>query len=109
MRTRSHSMLAALALLTACQRPTTADPDVVRKTWNGEVAQAARAPDGTVLWVTRWGGDYVFFAASGTRWQTHRTETTTDGKGRSHSRTITEDHAVPSADPVDTASREWNE
>lgn len=109
MRCKLAMAGGALLVLTACQRPATADPHVIRKMWNGEVAQAAKAPDGTVLWVTLWGGEYVFFAASGTRWQTHRTETTTDGKGRAHTRTITEDHAVPTADPVDAASREWSE
>lgn len=95
-------------LLTACQKPKTADPDVVSKVWHGGVARAAQAPDGTTLWVTRWGGEYVFFAASGTSWQTHRTKTTTDGKGRQSTRTITEDHAVPTGDSVDAASRAWS-
>ncbi|MBO9380275.1 hypothetical protein GG804_26270 [Sphingomonas histidinilytica] len=101
--------MAAALLLAACQRPTTADPDVISKTWHGGVARAAQAPDGTTLWVTRWGGEYVFFAASGASWQTHRTETTTDGKGHTSTRTITEDHAVPTGDGIAAASRAWSE
>jgi hypothetical protein len=106
MRRLSALVLLALA---GCQRPDTADPDVVSKVWNGGVAQAAKAPDGTTLWVTRWGGEYVFFAASGTSWQTHRTETTTDGKGRTRTHTVTEDHAVPTGDSIAAASRAWSE
>ncbi|ARR52163.1 hypothetical protein HY78_01145 [Rhizorhabdus wittichii DC-6] len=105
-----HAMAAAL-LLTACQKPISADPDASTKLDAGRVARAAVAPDGTTLWVTRWGGRLVFFAASGTNWQTQRTQTT--GKTTT---TITEDHAVPTAvagnpatDGIDAASRAWSE
>ncbi|MBO9377706.1 hypothetical protein GG804_13095 [Sphingomonas histidinilytica] len=103
MIVRSLIAVAALAL-TACQRPLSADPDASAKLDAGRVARAAVAPDGTTLWVTRWGGRLVFFAASGTSWQTQRTQTT--GKTTT---TITEDHAVPTGDGIEAASRAWSE
>jgi hypothetical protein len=102
-------IIAAALLLTACQKPKTADPDAAQKAWAGGVARAAVAPDGTTLWVTVWRGDYIFFASSGSRWQTHRTEARTDGKGRTHTETITEDHAVPTAGGIDAVSRDWSD
>ncbi|MFD2500610.1 hypothetical protein ACFSTI_19495 [Rhizorhabdus histidinilytica] len=63
-----------------------------------------RGADGTTLWVTRWGGRLVFFAASGSSWQTQRTHKT--GKTTT---TITEDHAVPTGDGIDAASRAWSD
>jgi hypothetical protein len=54
--------------------------------------------------VTRWGGRLVFFAASGSSWQTQRTHKT--GKTTT---TITEDHAVPTGDGIDAASRAWSD
>lgn len=96
--------IAAALLLTACQRPLSADPDASAKLSAGRVARAAVAPDGTTLWVTRWGGRLVFFAGSGTSWQTQRTHRT--GKTTT---TITEDHAVPTGGGIDAASHAWGD
>lgn len=109
MRTASLIAIAALLPLAACQKPSSSEPGAARKAWSGGVARAAEAPDGTTLWVTVWNGEYVFFASTGASWQTHRTQTRTDGKGQTHTETITEDHAVPTADAIDAVTRDWSE
>ncbi|WP_374649017.1 hypothetical protein [Rhizorhabdus sp.] len=97
-------MIAALLSLSACQERTAEDASARTVVDRGGVARAAVAPDGTVLWVTRWDGRLVFFASTGASWQMQRTRRS----GKTHN-TTTEYHAVPTSAEVDAGSRTWSE
>lgn len=84
-RTIGAAALLAVALLAGCDQPKTSDPRISERLADGEVAQVAIAPDGTVLWAVRRNGSTIYFASSGTR--------RTEGCGKH----CTRDEYVPSA------------
>lgn len=73
---RCLALSAAVAIAGCGPSASSGDPDRSEKLDRGEVAKAAVAPDGTVLWVARVGGRSVYFASSGAHWN----ETKTCGK-----------------------------
>lgn len=85
--------IGAVVALSACSPSNTSEGGSRQKLRSGEVTQIAVAPDGTKLWAVRYYGRDIFFASTGTGWETKRTVSC----GRNCTRTETDHHQVPLA------------